>query len=224
MSKQRSSSIHESFTLVETDLPEPVAGVDEVGRGCLAGPVVAAAVILPKDHGIQGLNDSKKLFPEERERLTIEIQARAVAWATGLVRNREIDRINILQASLLAMCKAVARLRSAPRLVIVDGNKTIPFAVYPLPFPEPLQKAVVKADGTIAAVSAASIIAKTRRDRIMTLFEKRWPGYDFSNNKGYGTKKHLAAIREIGPCPLHRRSFKGVVLENGDDHLCLPGI
>lgn len=181
---------------------ELIAGVDEAGRGPLAGPVVAAAVILDSRRPISGLADSKALSPVRREMLAGEIRDKALAWALGQAGEGEIDEMNILQASLLAMRRAVAGLRPAPQHVVVDGLHC--------PRLECSVEAVVKADGTIPAVSAASILAKVARDLHMIELEERYPGYGFKVHKGYPTKAHCEALVRLGPCPAHRRSFAPV--------------
>lgn len=199
-----------SLITTETVPAQLLAGVDEAGRGCLAGPVVAGAVILPESYDLPGLTDSKKLKAPEREALYDAIREQALFWAVGVIRAPEIDRINILQATFRAMSKALGQLGTHPRLVQVDGNHIIPKHV--LPF-EVAQEAVVKGDGTIPAISAASIMAKTFRDLIMMRFAPRFPAYQFEKHMGYGTKVHLEALQEHGPCRLHRLSFKGVLPE-----------
>ena len=200
-----------------------VAGVDEAGRGCLAGPVVAAAVVLPEVFDLPGLTDSKKLSPARRERLAPAIKAQAETWAVGLAWPAEIDRINILQATLAAMSRAVRALRIVPDRLRIDGNKTIPAArFFFLPSP-PVQEAIVGGDLTMPAISAASILAKTYRDRLMGIFDKRHPGYGFAAHKGYGVAVHLEALRRLGPCPIHRMTFRGVLPEAGRQ-LGLPGL
>lgn len=177
-----------------------IAGVDEVGRGPLAGPVVAAAVILNPEHTIVGLADSKQLSPKKREQLFIEIQQHCLAWSIGRAEAFEIDEINILQATLLAMQRAVARLKNfEPNLVLIDGNRC-PTLNYP-------SQAIVNGDQTVPAISAASILAKVMRDREMLIYDVYYPEYGFGQHKGYGTKQHLTAIREHGLSPLHRKSF-----------------
>jgi ribonuclease HII len=179
-----------------------IAGVDEVGRGPLAGPVVAAAVILDPERPIEGLRDSKKLSEKRRESLFDEIRERSLAWALGVCSPDEIDTLNILQASMTAMARAVNALSIVPDLVQVDGNRCpdIPHAV----------EAIVGGDDSIAAISAASIIAKVTRDRDMLLLHERHPAYGFDRHKGYPTPAHLAALREHGALPEHRRSFAPV--------------
>lgn len=176
-----------------------IAGVDEAGRGPLAGPVVAAAVILDPRRPIDGLTDSKKLVSRRRAELEQQIQANAVCWAVARVEAAEIDRINILQATLLAMRNAVLALASVPTRVLVDGNHC-PQLDMPV-------EAIVKGDLSEAAISAASILAKEARDRIMRDLDGLYPGYGFDGHMGYPTKKHLAALDIHGPCPEHRRSF-----------------
>lgn len=176
-----------------------LCGVDEVGRGCLAGDVFAAAVILDPHRPVAGLADSKRLSAARREQLYEQITARAVAWAVARASVAEIDRHNILQASLLAMKRAVAALEAPPGLVLVDGNR-LPDWSYPA-------RAVIGGDATIACISAAAILAKVVRDREMIAFDARFPGYGFARHKGYGTAEHRAALHQLGPCALHRRSF-----------------
>lgn len=175
------------------------AGVDEVGRGPLAGPVIAAAVILDSNHKIKGLADSKTLSEKKRNDLAILIKQYSLAWAIGRAEVSEIDSINILQASLLAMQRAVAKLMPCPEHVLVDGN-----------YPPKLHcsvEAIIKGDQTVAAISAASIIAKVARDAEMVELSKKYPGYGFERHKGYPTKAHLVALNSKGVTPIHRRSF-----------------
>lgn len=176
-----------------------VAGVDEVGRGPLAGAVVAAAVILDPAHVIEGLDDSKKISEKKRQALSDEIQQTALAWAIGRVEVEDIDRINILQASLLAMSRAIEGLPVDPGFVFVDGNR-LPKAAVPC-------EAVVKGDHYIPAISAASILAKVYRDNEMADMEARYPGYGFAKHKGYPTKAHITALNELGPLSIHRKTF-----------------
>ncbi|CAK0746684.1 RNase HII [Gammaproteobacteria bacterium] len=180
-----------------------IAGVDEAGRGPLAGPVYAAAVILDPAHPIAGLADSKKLSPARREILAVTIRERALAYAVARAEVEEIDRLNILHASLLAMVRAVVDLSIAPQLVLVDGNRC------PTGLPCPA-RAIVKGDATEPAISAASILAKVARDAVMLDLDAAWPGYDFARHKGYPTADHLAVLARLGPCPEHRRSFAPV--------------
>ena len=182
-----------------------VAGVDEAGRGCLAGPVVAAAVVLHPDRSIAGLRDSKLLTHSRRRRLAEAIRRRARAFAVALAAPGEIDDINILQASLVAMARAVNGLPIVPDLVQVDGNQAPRFNGA-----GPSIQTVVGGDRLIPAISAASILAKVYRDRLMGLWHLRYPGYGFDTNKGYPTSVHLAALNRIGPCAIHRRSFAPV--------------
>lgn len=179
-----------------------VAGVDEAGRGPLAGPVVAAAVILHPERPISGLGDSKKLTAKRREELCGVIQSRAVAWAVGRAEVEEIDSINILQASLLAMRRAVLALSPQAQTVLVDGNQCpqVPCSV----------EAIVRGDATVPSISAASIIAKVWRDREMLEMDRHYPGYGFAQHKGYGSRAHLDALQRLGVTPLHRRSFAPV--------------
>jgi ribonuclease HII len=193
------------------DTPGLVAGVDEAGRGPLAGPVVAAAVILDPRQPIAGLADSKKLSARRRERLFDQICAKALCCAIGQASVEEIDRLNILQATLLAMQRAVAGLRLPPAKVLVDGNRlpTLPMRA----------EAVVGGDALVPAISAASILAKVHRDRWCAEIDAEWPQYGFAAHKGYGTPAHLAALRAHGACEHHRRSFAPVaaVLGRGDE-------
>ncbi len=179
-----------------------VAGIDEVGRGCLAGPVIAAAVILNPEVPIQGLTDSKKLSSLKRQRLAEQIKTSALAWAIGRAEASEIDRINILQASLLAMQRAFAVLNHSVDWVKVDGNQ------YP-PIGAP-GETVIQGDLTVAEISAASILAKVARDEEMQWLDQFYPGYGFAVHKGYPTSLHLKALQTLGPCEPHRRSFKPV--------------
>lgn len=182
-----------------------VTGVDEAGRGCLAGPVVAAAVVLHPDRPVAGLRDSKLLSHSRRSRLARAIRQRARAFAVALAAPCEIDDVNILQASLRAMERAVSGLRINPDLVQVDGNQAPLFNGG-----VPAVEAVVGGDRLVPAISAASILAKVYRDRLMGLWHIRYPGYGFNTNKGYPTSVHLAALNRIGPCAIHRRSFTPV--------------
>ncbi len=228
-------------------------GIDEVGRGCLAGPVVACAVSLPEDLVIPGLDDSKKLSPEAREKSAALVRAGCLAFGLGVVWPRRIDEINILQATFEAMSKAVLMLSrrlgrrqhalpAPPALLLVDGNKCIPAPVLAgtlapllgeaavLP-PEPAlaahhvrQKCVIRGDSLVPAISAASVVAKVWRDHLMERLARRWPGYGFEVHKGYGTRAHYEALHRLGPCPMHRLSFRGVTagkggtLTSGDSH------
>lgn len=176
-----------------------LCGIDEVGRGPLAGPVVAGAVILPKDCEILYLNDSKKLSEKRRELLYDEIMEKAVAVGLGVVGQDQIDAINILQATYEAMRKAIANLKVCPDLLLNDAV-TIPRVEIP-------QVPIVKGDAKSVSIAAASVIAKVTRDRMMAEYENLYPGYGFASNKGYGSAKHIAALKELGPCKIHRRTF-----------------
>jgi ribonuclease HII len=178
-----------------------VAGVDEVGRGCLFGPVVAGAVILSPDREVRGLNDSKLLEPERREVLAERIRERAVSWAVAAVDSATIDAINIYQASRLAMRRAVAQLKPAPDFLLIDA--------VPLNVPMP-QRALIKGDMRCHAIAAASIVAKVYRDALMCVWDEVFPGYGLASHKGYSTPEHWAALRQMGPTPLHRLSFEPV--------------
>jgi Ribonuclease HII len=179
-----------------------IAGVDEVGRGPLAGAVVAAAVILDPNQPIVGLNDSKKLTAKRREQLAVEIRAKALAWSLGRAEVEEIDQINILQATFLAMQRALEGLAIQPDLVKIDGNRC-PVSTYAM-------QAIVGGDATVAEISAASILAKVVRDAELVALDAIYPQYGFAKHKGYGTAAHLAALREFGATPIHRRSFAPV--------------
>ncbi len=184
------------------DVPGLIAGVDEAGRGPLAGPVVAAAVILDDLKPIKGLADSKQLTPKRREKLYDEIRAKALCCSIAEASVEEIDRLNILQATLLAMQRAVAGLRLKPHKVLVDGNRLPPLDV--------LAEAIVSGDALVPAISAASILAKVTRDRQLEALDQRHPAYGFAKHKGYGTAQHLQALQQLGPLPEHRRSFAPV--------------
>ena len=188
--------------MLTIDAVRLVAGVDEAGRGPLAGPVVAAAVILDPARPIAGLRDSKLLSAPARERLAIDIRAQALAWAIGEADVAEIDALNILQATMLAMQRAVARLAVAPAEAWVDGNRCPELAC--------ATRAIVKGDRDVAVISAASILAKTARDALLIGLDREYPDYGFAQHKGYGTPNHLAALARHGPCPAHRRSFAPV--------------
>uniref|UniRef100_UPI0035B48E82 ribonuclease HII n=1 Tax=Hylemonella sp. TaxID=2066020 RepID=UPI0035B48E82 len=184
------------------DTPGLIAGVDEAGRGPLAGPVVAAAVILDDLHPIAGLADSKKLTALRREKLYDEIRAKALCCSIAEASVEEIDALNILQATMLAMRRAVEGLRLKPAKVLVDGNR--------LPVLDVLAEAIVKGDAKVPAISAASILAKVHRDRWCAEVDREFPQYGFAGHKGYGTAEHMAALREHGACPQHRKSFAPV--------------
>lgn len=182
-----------------------IAGIDEAGRGPLAGPVMAAAVILNPEKPIQGLKDSKKLSEKQREELFLQIQANALAWSFARVEADEIDRINILQATLLAMQRAVENLKIAPQLALVDGNQA-PKLLCAI-------KTIINGDQLEPAISAASIVAKVLRDREMIRFDQIYPQYGFAKHKGYPTKQHIIALKKYGPCEIHRLSYAPVAQE-----------
>lgn len=179
-----------------------IAGIDEAGRGPLAGPVVAAAVIFPSKVNIPGLNDSKKLSANKREELFPKIQEISVAFGLAVVDQKVIDKINILQAARLAMKQAVETLKITPGLLLIDGNQKIDSTLN--------QWVIVKGDSRSLSIAAASVLAKVTRDRIMDGYHKLYPQYEFNRHKGYGTRLHRNLIQEHGPCPIHRRTFKGV--------------
>ena len=187
--------------LSKYDSKKLVAGCDESGRGCLAGPVVSAAVILPKNFNNKSLNDSKKLTKEIRNKLKIIIEKQAISWAIGIVSCEEIDKINILNASILAMHRAIKKLNIKPELLIIDGNRFKSFK-------DIKHKCIVKGDSKYFSIAAASILAKTYRDDIMINLHAKEPKYKWKKNKGYPTKEHKNAIQEIGISKHHRRSFK----------------
>ncbi|MFI5315710.1 MAG: ribonuclease HII [Myxococcota bacterium] len=179
-----------------------IAGVDEVGMGPLAGPVIAAAVVLPLGLALSGLDDSKRLRPEVRERLEREIRASALGCALGVVEPEEIDRVNIYRAGQLAMRRAIAALPTPPDAVVVDGRRVPDLACH--------QVAVVGGDACVASIAAASVIAKVHRDSLMRALDGAYPGYGFARHVGYGTPEHLKALAKLGPSPIHRRSFAPV--------------
>lgn len=189
------------------DTDSPVAGVDEAGRGPLAGPVVAAAVILDSEYAISGLADSKKLSAARRDQLDSEIRQSALAWAVAWADRAEIDALNILSATMLAMRRAILGLRVRPASVLVDGNR-----LPDLRFDDHLIRgeAIVGGDDKVAAISAASIVAKTTRDRIMVDLDQLYPDYGFARHKGYGTEVHRQHLQRFGPCEQHRQSFAPV--------------
>ncbi len=176
------------------------AGCDEAGRGCLAGPVYAAAVILPPDFFNPTLNDSKQLSEKKRYELRETIQNEAIDWAVGIVSNTEIDEINILNASYLAMHRAIGKLKTPPNHLIIDGNRFNPYLEIP-------HECIIKGDGKYFSIAAASVLAKTYRDDYMHKIAEEYPGYQWDKNKGYPTKKHREALKEIGKTPYHRLSF-----------------
>lgn len=178
-----------------------IIGTDEVGRGSLAGPVVAAAVSLDPEKPITGINDSKKLTAQKRDTLYNQIISEAISWAVGSASPEEIDKLNILQASLLAMHRAIQQLKCSWKLVLVDGNQMIPYIDHQK------QRIVIGGDATSASIAAASIVAKVTRDRIMDEYNQLFPVYEFNNNKGYATEHHRNCIVDHGMCSIHRRSF-----------------
>ena len=182
------------------------AGLDEVGRGCLAGPVVAAAVILPRDYTHLTLNDSKQLSAKQRERVKVDIERDALAWAIAEVSHEDIDRINILKASFLAMHRAVDVLiikpgQSRPEHLLVDGNRFVPYPIIP-------HTCIIKGDAQYLSIAAASVLAKVYRDELMERLSKEFPAYGWAQNVGYPTPAHRAAIRQFGPTKYHRMSFR----------------
>ncbi|BBD08861.1 ribonuclease HII [Desulfovibrio ferrophilus] len=208
----------ETTELAGESFPRPFAGLDEAGRGCLAGPVVAAAVILPPEYDLPGLTDSKKLTEKHRLELEPLIKAQAIAWGIGVIWPLEIDRTDILRSSLKAMCLAVDCMKIHPVFLVVDGNQKVPSSIP--------QATVVRGDSKVPEISAASVLAKTLRDRVMIKLDRKYPGYAFAGHKGYGSKAHMQAIRELGPCRMHRMTFRGVKPEkpSREQALCLPGI
>jgi ribonuclease HII len=177
------------------------AGCDEAGRGCLAGPVVAAAVILPEKFDLPWLNDSKKLTAKKRNQLRLAIEEQALTYGVAFVNNREIDEINILNASFVAMHRAIDQLSRTPEFLLIDGNRFLP---HPKKFN---YECIIKGDGKYASIAAASILAKTYRDEFMVKQHQEYPGYSWDSNKGYPTKKHREGIANLGITPLHRKSF-----------------
>ncbi|MCO6498940.1 MAG: ribonuclease HII [Vicingus serpentipes] len=177
------------------------AGCDEAGRGCLAGPVYAAAVILPKDYKNKTLNDSKQISEKKRDLLRLEIEKEAIAFGVGIVDNLEVDKVNVLNASFLAMHRAVEQLTLTPELLLIDGNRFNPYPNVP-------HECIIKGDGKYLSIAAASILAKTYRDEFMYDAHQKHPEYAWLKNKGYPTKAHRAAIKEFGITPLHRKSFR----------------
>lgn len=188
-----------------------IAGIDEAGRGPLAGPVVAGAVILPpeEDLVLPGVNDSKKLTHLQRARLLEEIKEKALAWAVGIADVETIDRINILEATKLAMQQAVEKLDPAPQILLIDALR--------LPRLKQPQRAIIKGDALSVSIAAASIVAKETRDAMMIALDTAYPEYGFASNKGYGSAKHIEAIRQYGPSPVHRRTFIRHFTEDGDE-------
>lgn len=189
------------------------AGCDEAGRGCLCGPVSCAAVILPPGFEDPGLNDSKQLTATRREELRAIIEREALAWAVVMVDAEEIDRINILNASIAGMHRALDALSARPAHIIVDGNRFKPYTD-PTTMMETAADTVVKGDGKYMSIAAASILAKTHRDELMLRYAREYPGYGWERNMGYPTAEHRGAIARLGLTPLHRRSFKGCIIES----------
>lgn len=177
-----------------------IAGIDEAGRGPLAGPVVVGVAIMPKDSMIEGVNDSKKVSEKKREKLYDEITNHAIAWSVGIADQNEIDEINILNATKLALTRAIEQLKIKPDLILVDALTNIDTKGIPY-------KSIIKGDAKEYSIAAASILAKVTRDRMMREYDEIYPQYGFSGHKGYGTAKHIAAIKEYGPCILHRKTF-----------------
>jgi ribonuclease HII len=190
-------------SLIEAEWTGIIAGVDEAGRGPLAGPVVAAAVVLDPQNPIEGLADSKKLSESQRNRLAVLIKQQALSYSIAQASVTEIDQLNILQATLLAMQRAVNGLSLLPELVLVDGNRLLPTLTIPA-------RAIVKGDSKIKAISAASILAKVTRDALMVAYHKQYPDFSFHIHKGYGTKQHIAEIEKFGCLDIHRRTFNPV--------------
>jgi ribonuclease HII len=199
----RENSHEESMAATERALRldglQVIAGVDEAGRGPLAGPVVAAAVVLPDDCGIRGIDDSKKLTPDKREALYERITGQALAWGVGIVEHDEIDETGIGEASLAAMRLAIRDMGVRPDIVLVDGNRSPGLGCR--------ESLIVNGDGLCRVIAAASIVAKVTRDRIMAALDRAYPGYNFARHKGYGVDEHIAALKRLGPCDIHRFSF-----------------
>lgn len=196
------STLYTVQPVLDWSAPGLIAGVDEAGRGPLAGPVVAAAVILDAENPIDGLADSKKLTTRSREELFVQIKAKALCCCIAQASVEEIDKLNILQATMLAMQRAVEGLRLPPVKILVDGNR--------IPCVRCDAEAIVKGDDKVPAISAASILAKVHRDHLLEDLHQRYPVYNFKKHKGYGTKRHLEALKTHGPCPEHRKSFAPV--------------
>jgi ribonuclease HII len=186
-----------------------VVGIDEAGRGPLAGPVVAAAVLLPDDRPIAGLQDSKRLTTRQRGTVYRRIRACAVSYGIGMVSSGQIDQHNILWATKEAMSRAVRQLDCAPDMLLIDGTESLPLTI--------AQRTLVRGDALCASIAAASVIAKVTRDRLMMAYARRYPAYGFEQHKGYPTRDHYARLRLYGPCAIHRRSFKGVLKESKRD-------
>lgn len=200
---------------------QEIAGVDEVGRGPLAGPVVAAAVVLPRGYVHPEIKDSKLLTAKQRDKIAEVIRLEARAWGVGVATVAEIDRLNILQASLLAMVKALAALRVKVDCVLIDGNQTIPFNLFRAgrfsAGTSLYQRSIIKGDQRCVSISAASILAKVARDRIMARLDRKYPEYGFAGHKGYSCAAHFEALRKFGPSAVHRKSFRPVRVLSDDD-------
>jgi len=197
---ERINTLKEYETKLHSEGIKYIAGIDEAGRGPLAGPVVVGIVIMKPDSFIEGINDSKKISEKKREKLYEQITNEAIAWGVGIVDQREIDEINILNATKKALNMAITGLETKPERILVDALEKIDTCGIPY-------TSVIKGDAKIYSIAAASIIAKVTRDRIMQEYDEVYPEYGFAGHKGYGTSKHIQAIKEYGPCPLHRKSF-----------------
>ena len=198
--EERLIKLKEDEQKLYSDNIKYIAGIDEAGRGPLAGPVVVGVVILPKDSMIEGVNDSKKVSEKKREKIYEEITKNAISWSVGIADQNEIDDINILQATKLALKRAIEGLEIKPDLILVDALTNID--THGIPY-----KSIIKGDAKEYSIAAASIIAKVTRDRMMYEYDKIYPEYGFAGHKGYGTAKHIAAIKQNGPCILHRKTF-----------------
>ena len=198
--RERLTTLKEIETKLYEEGTHYICGIDEAGRGPLAGPVVVAAVIMPKDSFIEGVNDSKKVSEKKREKLYEEITSTAIAWGVGIIDQKEIDDINILQSTKKALTMSLQSLAIKPNLILVDALKDIDTLGIPY-------QSIIKGDAKCYSIAAASIIAKVTRDRIMRQWDELYPEYGFEKNKGYGTAIHIAALKEYGPCPLHRKTF-----------------
>ena len=198
--EERLIKLKEDEQKLYSDNIKYIAGIDEAGRGPLAGPVVVGVVILPKDSMIEGVNDSKKVSEKKREKIYEEITQNAISWSVGIADQNEIDDINILQATKLALKRAIEGLEIKPDLILVDALTNID--THGIPY-----KSIIKGDAKEYSIAAASIIAKVTRDRMMYEYDKIYPEYGFAGHKGYGTAKHIAAIKQNGPCILHRKTF-----------------
>jgi ribonuclease HII len=198
--EERLKELKKDEEKLHLDGVELIAGIDEAGRGPLAGPVVVGIAIMPKDSMIEGVNDSKKVSEKKREKLYDQITQEAIAWNVGMADQNEIDEINILNATKLALTRAIEGLKIKPDLILVDALTNIDTKGIPY-------KSIIKGDAKEYSIAAASILAKVTRDRMMREYDEIYPQYGFSGHKGYGTAKHIAAIKEYGPCTLHRKTF-----------------